>query len=32
MDPNSTAALAEDKYSSYSQNGDVNNPVAQVEN
>jgi hypothetical protein len=31
---NSTAAITEEKekYSSHSQNGDVNKPVAQVEN
>jgi hypothetical protein len=32
MDANSTAAIAEEKDSSYSQSGDVNKPVAQVEN
>jgi hypothetical protein len=29
---NSTAAITEEKYSSHSQNGNVNKPVTQVEN
>jgi hypothetical protein len=32
MDANSTATITEEKYSSHSQSGDVNKPVAQVEN
>jgi hypothetical protein len=32
MGANSPAAITEEKYSSHSQNGNVNKPVAQVEN
>jgi hypothetical protein len=32
MGANSTAAITEEKYSSHAQHGDVNKPMAQVEN